>query len=317
MIKVEKIDCTNFAGIRDILTDIWAAGSQDKGRKIFDYRWPRDETHCGLILVDGDRTVGFLGMIFSRRQVNGTTEKFCNLTSWYVHKDYRSRAISMILALRGMKDYTITDLTPAKNVYTVQNKLGFKDLDAAGRLLLPFGRRLFQPKHPDREMTHDPAAIENKLTGQHLKIFNDHQPYPCFHFLLSGKDRYCYIIYTKLKRKRVPYLHLHYISDPDLFGLAYRDIRKSLLSRARAYFILIDSRLVKNRRLPLSICLPYRAPKQYLSARLEPEQIDNLYSELVMLNLRTHPRLKYLMRDLWRRTMGTLKAEREKLKAQS
>jgi len=301
MIRVEKIDCANFKGIQDILTDIWDAGSEEKGRKIFDYQWPHDETHCGLILVDGDRTVGFLGMIFSRRQINEKIEKFCNLTSWYVHQDYRSRAISMILPLHGMQDYTITDLTPAKNVYTVQNKLGFKDLDAAGRLLLPFGRRLFQPQYSAIELTHDLAAIENKLAGQDLKIFNDHQPYPCFHFLLRGKDGDCYIIYSKLKRKRIPYVHLHYISDPDLFGIAYREIRKSILSHAGAYFMLIDSRLVQNKKLPLSICLPYRAPKQYLSATLKPEQIDNLYSEIVMLNLRTHPRLKYLMRDLWRK----------------
>ena len=301
MIHVEKVACANFKGIQDILTDIWAAGSAEKGRKIFDYQWQRDETHCGLILVDGDRTVGFLGMIFSRRQINEKMEKFCNLTSWYVHQDYRSRAISMILALHAMKDYTITDLTPAKNVYTVQNKLGFKDLDAAGRLLLPFGRRLFQAKYSATELIHDLGAIEKKLDGQNLTIFNDHQPYPCFHFLLSGNDRDCYIIYTKLKRKRIPYVHLHYISDPDLFGIAYRDIRKSILSHAGAYFILIDSRLVKDKKLPLSICLPYRAPKQYLSATLKPDQIDNLYSELVMLNLRTHPRLKYLVRDLRRK----------------
>ena len=115
------------------------------------------------------------------------------------------------------------------------------------------------------------------------------------------KDRYCYIIYTKLRRKRIPYAHLHYISNPDLFGLAYRDIRKSILSHAKAYFLLIDSRLVKNKKLPVSICLPYRAPKQYMSATLKPEQIDNLYSELVMLNLRAHPLFKYLMRDLRRK----------------
>jgi hypothetical protein len=305
LVRVEKIDCANFKGIDGILTDIWAAGSQEKGRNIFEYQWQRNETHCGLILVDGDRTVGFLGMIFSRRLINDKVEKFCNLTSWYVHKDYRSRAISMILPLNGMKDYTITDLTPAKNVYKIQNKLGFKDLDGAGRLLLPFGRRLFQAEFSAANLSHDSAAIEKKLEGQNLKIFNDHQKYPCFHFLLTGQDRYCYIIYTKLRRKRIPYAHLHYISDPDLFALVYRDIRNSILSHAKAYFLLIDSRLVKNRKLPVSFCLPYRAPKQYRSSTLKPEQIDNLYSELVMLNLRTHPRLKYLFRNLWRKIFGS------------
>jgi len=305
MIRVEKVDCANFKGIHDILAEIWGTASEEKGRKIFGYQWERDETHCGLILMDGDRTVGFLGMIFSRRRINDQVEKFCNLTSWYVHEDYRNRAISMILFLHGMKDYTITDLTPAKNVYKIQNKLGFKDLDAAGRLLLPFGRRLFQPKHPDANLIHDPTAIEQKLDGQNLKIFRDHQPYDCFHFLLTDRNRYCYIVYTKLRRKRIPYAHLHYISDPDLFELAYRDIRRSILSEAGGYFLLIDSRLVKNMKLPVSFCLPYRAPKQYLSKTLKPEQIDNLYSELVMLNLRTHPRLKYLIRNVCRRIFGS------------
>jgi hypothetical protein len=305
MIRVEQIDCASFKGINDILADIWGLGSEEKGRKIFEYQWERDETHCGLILMDGDRTVGFLGMIFSRRRINDKVEKFCNLTSWYVQKDYRSRAISLILPLHGMKDYTITDLTPAKNVYKIQNRLGFMDLDAQGRLLLPFGRRLYQPKYSAINLTHDLAAIEKKLGGQNLKIFHDHKPYRCFHFLLNGQDRDCYIIYTKLRRKRIPYVHLHYISDPDLFALAYRDIRKSILCHANAYFLLIDSRLVKNKKLPISISLPYRAPKQYMSATLKPAQIDNLYSELVVLNLRTHPRLKYLIRNIWRKTFGS------------
>jgi hypothetical protein len=304
VIRVEKIDCANFKGVNDILTDIWSTDSEERGRKIFEYQWERDETHCGLILMDGNKTVGFLGMIFSRRLINDKVEKFCNLTSWFVCKDYRSRAIFLILPLLGMKGYTITDLTPSKNVYRIQNKLGFKDLETKGRLLLPFGRRLFQPKYSPINVTHDLATIEQKLEGQNLKIFNDHKHYPCFHFLLTCKDRYCYIIYTKLRRKRIQHAHLHYISDPNQFALAYRDIRKSILDHTKAYFLLIDSRLVKNKKLPLSICLPYRAPKQYVSSTLKPEQIDNLYSELVMLNLRTQPRLKYLIRKTWRTIFG-------------
>jgi hypothetical protein len=305
MIRVEKVDCANFRAINDLLTDIWGIGSENKGRKIFEYQWERDENHCGLILMDGDKTVGFLGMIFSRRRINDKVEKFCNLTSWFVRQEYRGRAIALLFPLFGMKNYTITDLSPTRNVFHIQNKLGFKDLDAKGRILLPFGRRLFQPKYSPPQMTHDLATIERKLEGQDLIIFHDHKQYQCSHFLLTDKNRYCYLIYTKLKRKRIPYAHIHYISNPDLFELAYRDIRKAILSRSRAYFLLIDSRLVKNRKLPVSIYLPYRAPKQYMSSTLKPEQIDNLYSELVMLNLRTHPRLKYLIRDIRRKIFGS------------
>ena len=68
-----------------------------------------------------------------------------------------------------------------------------KDLDAKGRILLPIGRRLFQPKYTPPRMTHDLAIIERKLDGQNRKIFHDHKPYPCSHFLATETD--CYFLY--------------------------------------------------------------------------------------------------------------------------
>ena len=298
MIRVEKIDCTNFNSIQDIISEIWSSNSDEKARKIFEYQWKRDETHCGLVLRDGNRTVGFLGMIFSRRRIDDEIEKFCNLTSWFVKDEYRSRAISLLLPLFHMKEYTITDLTPAKKVYKIQNKLGFKDLDGKGRILMPFGSRWTRPRLSEVCVLHDPVEIGKKLRGENLAIFKDHQILACSHILLTCQDRLCYMIYTRRKRKYLPYVHVHYISDPELFALADREIRKSIMSHCRAYFILIDSRFVEPFKLPFSFCVPYRAPKQYLSSRLKPKQIDNLYSELILLNLKTNPRLKYLIRDL-------------------
>ena len=304
MIRVEKVDCTNFMECQDMFSNFWGPGRQDQWRQIFEYKWPRDETYCGLALKDCDQTVGFLGMIFSRRRVNGKMEKFCNLTNWFVQKPYRSRAISLLLPLFAMADYTITDLTPSRKVYRIQKKLGFKDLDARGRVLLPFGRRLFEPKSPSIQLTHEPSQIKRKLAGEHLKILNDHINYPCSHLLAAAEDRYCYIIYAKQKNKRLNYAHVHFISDPDFFSCVYRDIRQSILAKSKACYILIESRFVRDLSLPLSFSLSFRAPKQYLSSTLKPEQIDNLYSEIMLLNLRTHARLKYLIRDIRRQLVG-------------
>ena len=307
MIRVEKVACADSRDVEALLTNSWRRGDQVKWHKLFEYQWGRDESYCGLALKDEDKVVGFIGMIFSQRSIDEKVEKFCNLAAWFVREEYRGRAIALLFPLFSMRDYTITDYTPAKKVYRIQNKLGLKDLEAKGRILLPIGRRLFQPKYTSLKMTHDLAAIEKKLDGQNRTIFHDHKPYQCFHFLATEETRHCYIIYTKLKRKR-PYAHIHYISNPDLFELVYRDIRQEILSHSNTYFLLIDSRLVNKRRLPISFCLPYKRPKQYLSSRLEPEQIDNLYSELVVLNLRTLPRLKYLLRDIRRKLVGSIKA---------
>ena len=301
MIRVEKVDCAKFRECQDVLAGFWGPGRQDQWRLIFEYQWPREETYCGLALKDGDQTVGFLGMIFSRRRINGKIEKFCNLTNWYVQEQHRSRAISLLLPLFAMRDHTITDLTPSRKVYQIQKKLGFKDLDDRGRVLLPFGRRLFGPKSPPVHIFHEPSQIKQKLAGEHLIIFNDHLNYPCSHLLAVAEDRYCYIIYAKQKNKRLTYAHVHFISDPDFFSLVYRDIRQSIIAASNACYILIESRFVRDLSLPISFSLSFRAPKQYLSSTLKPEQIDNLYSEILLLNLRTHARLKYLIRDIRRK----------------
>ena len=81
MIRVEKIHCSDFKDARDALINFWGKGSETKWRRIFDYRWERDKDYCGLTLKVADRTVGFIGLIFSRRRINGRVEKFCNLTS--------------------------------------------------------------------------------------------------------------------------------------------------------------------------------------------------------------------------------------------
>jgi hypothetical protein len=189
-------------------------------------------------------------------------------------------------------------------VYRIQKKLGFKDLDARGRVLLPFGRRLSEPQSPRTHIIHEPSQIKKKLESEHLKIFNDHINYPCSHLLAVAKDRYCYIIYAKQKNKRLRYAHVHFISDTDFFSLVYRDLRQSIIAESKAHFIMIESRFVRHLSLPLSFSLSFRAPKQYLSSTLKPEQIDNLYSEIILLNLRTHARLKYLIRDIRRKLVG-------------
>ena len=100
------------------------------------------------------------------------------------------------------------------------------------------------------------------------------------------------------------YAHVHFISDPDFFSLAYREIRRAIIAESKAAYILIESRFVRGLSLPLSFSLSFRAPKQYLSSTLKPAQIDNLYSEIILLNLRTHARLKYLLRDIRRKLLG-------------
>jgi len=297
MFKVEKIACSRFDEVKAVLSGFPGNWTTADWLRLFTYQWEKDEDYCGLVLKDGDQVVGCLGMIFSRRRINNRIEKFCNLTAWIVAPKYRSRSIALLLPVLAMKDYTITDLSPSRRVSRIQKKLGFKDLDATCRLLLPFGGRLGRRASANLKITLDHAAIAGRLQGEQLRLFNDHSGYQCSHLLAEVEDKSCYLVFTRLKRKNMPYAHIHYISDLAVFARNDAAIRKAILAASRAFYILIDSRLAKGVRLPLSFSLPFRAPKLFLSATLRPDQIDNLYSEIVLMNLSTHPKPKYIVQN--------------------
>ena len=84
---MKKVSCIDCKDVRDVLINFWGRGSEEKWRKLFEYRWERDQDYCGLALKDGDQTAGFIGMIFSRRWINGRAEKICNLSTWFVREE--------------------------------------------------------------------------------------------------------------------------------------------------------------------------------------------------------------------------------------
>jgi len=50
--------------------------------------------------------------LYSERLVEGRLERFCNLTSWCVLPDYRSRSISLLTALLRQHGYHFAVLEP-------------------------------------------------------------------------------------------------------------------------------------------------------------------------------------------------------------
>jgi hypothetical protein len=136
--------------------------------------------------------------------------------------------------------------------------------------LLPFGRKILGARQLAVQMTHTAAEMRPTLSAEHLKIIDDHRDYQCAHFLLSAGDRYCYVIYSKHKRKRLPFVYIHYLSNPELFEQTYHTIRSAVMSHARACFAVIDERLAGGR--------PEAAP-QFLPALPDAQTVFVIQSE--------------------------------------
>ena len=313
MLSIQKVKAVNLPQIRQFLTARYTHDMTAKEiTQLLSYQWQKEEDYCGYQLLAGDSLVGFMGLIFSQRQLNGKTEKFCNLTTLYVEEGYRDRTFLLYRPVLSLREHTLLDLTPTRRVWMMGKRLGFLDLDAHLQVLLPFqvqGKidktgKTGLPDQAELHISHDPTAITPHLNTSERQILHEHLPYACEHFLVRNQDAYCYIVYSTFGRKSMRYCYIHSISNMDFFATYDRAIRCALLSRAQAVFGLVDSRLIAEHELAWSCVYPVEAPKLYKpsasfqASRSRPEHIDNLYSELILLNHTTLNGARTWWRDL-------------------
>jgi hypothetical protein len=302
MVTIKQIQSSLFSNLYEsfLIDDDPLSGEQD-WRRVFDYHWDTEEGHCGYALLEDGKVVGMLGMIFSERVINGSFHRFCNLHTWWVREDRRGWSLALLRPLLKLKGYTITHFTPCDKIRAVTKRLGFKPLNSQLKILLPLDLFPRRRKLEVPALTYDAQAIEERLTEYDKRLLLDHRSYDCGHLLVSDGDEYCYLLYTFVERHRMPYCHIHYISNRHIFATKERAVRSSLLRRHRARFVAIDARLVQDVKFHCSFDFWAPAHALYKSEEVKPEQIDNLYSDVVFLKLSVLPDMSHELAQLARR----------------
>jgi hypothetical protein len=238
--------------------------------------WKVEAPNHGFMLRDGQRVVGTLLALYSQRLVAGRMERFCNLTSWCVLPDYRSRSISLLTALLAQEGYHFTGLTPSEGVQEILAWLRFRFLDTSAAVVpnLPW------PTLPGRtRISADPDVIERTLAGTELELYHDHaQALAAHHLVLIRGQDSCYVMYREVRCHNVPAAIVLHVSNPDLFHRAVIPLTRHLLVRHRLLATLAELRIIE--RKPHLSFKRHGWPKMYRSASLEPGQIDYIYSEL-------------------------------------
>jgi hypothetical protein len=286
MTSVQKADIGMFDEIHGLLEGFKnpRLGAED-WRRLFTHLWNKEDGAPGYVLVQDSRIVGFLGTIFSERSIGGQHEQFCNVTSWIVLPEYRREGVKLILPLLRLRGCTITNLSPSHSARQIFERLGFHYLDTEARIFYP---HLFPStrKNGSAVIT-DPDAIAQIVGSDDLKILEDHRPYQCGHVLLcdNANGKYCYCIYTTIIRKSLRFSHLQYISDPCVFLAMADAVGSRLFALRQSLFMKVDCRLLGNRAVPHSVRFKVTSPRMYRSETLKAGQIDNLYSELIILNI--------------------------------
>lgn len=251
---------------------------------LFSNYWKFENGFSGTMILDGNKVVGFLGYIFYNRTINYKTEKFCNLTSWIVQKEYRiEHKMKLWEPLDELKDYTLIGLSPTKAAYKQEKKIGFNDLEN-GYLILPAIGPIQKYFTNKIEILSDIKLIENALNPHDKKIFNDHNEFSNYqHIMIHTQEGNIYIVYKKMHRKRLPFINLIYISNIILFNNYLDTIRLKLATHLKLAGIIVEKRFIEKNKIKFMIEQKYFVPNIYLSNIVQPKNIDYLYTELILL----------------------------------
>jgi len=297
MISVQKLDTSSFDKVYPLLREHDPSLTEHTWKSLFNYQWSREEEYCGYGLFDDQEVVGFIGLLFTKRVIANKFQNFCNLTTWVVKEQYRDRSLSLMLPILRLKNHTITDLSASDGVIRISKRLGFQELDARVTVLFPSGILGSSLLFKNLQITQNQDIISKTLKDNDLQVFQDHLPYPhCGHLLAYNSSGYCYVIYTVVKNHKLSHCYIQYISNPELFSKYSLVIRAKIAKGGHTPIVVVDSRIVRELKLPFSYELPLQLTKLYKSNNLRAEQIDNLYSELVLLNFSTLPAS---FRELW------------------
>lgn len=238
--------------------------------------WSGVSPNYGFMLRDGHRVVGVLLALYSERMIGGRIERFCNMGSWCVVPDYRSRAISLLKALVSQDGYHFTVLTADVGPQEILAWSGFRHLDTSAALIpnLPW------PSTFTRTIvSSNPAVIESTLTGPELTLYRDHSAALAAHHLVVVRGaESSYVTYRRSTFRNKPVALLLHVGNPDLFHRALRSVTSHLLVRHRLVATLAELQIIGHR--PTGSLTVRNWPKMFRSTSLDPRYIDYLYSEL-------------------------------------
>lgn len=263
------------------LTQIVPGMSAADWRNLLLSRWPSMRQDIGVGLFDGDSLVGFLGTIFADRVINGRAQRFCNLHSCFPKSGFEARSAWLLLAALAERDCTLTAFTATPRVQTILETAGFSALEVRCRVFPLLPALLGARRNGARILTG--SAAEPMLDAHDRGLVADHRPYACNHFVVAAEREYALMITKRRLLRTMPPLYasdvLH-LGNPALAIAHFEQLKAAVLRSERTVMLRIDERMLGAKPPP---GIRRRKALYFRSKTLTAPEIDNLYSELVLL----------------------------------
>jgi GNAT superfamily N-acetyltransferase len=255
----------------------------ERWRRLMAYRWLAEKPDLGRVAVDGERIAGYVGMVYSDRELGGRRERIVNICAWYLDRFYRGRGLGFELMRSATTDpsmsYTI--LTSSARTLPLLDAVGYRVLDA-DRLL--WRRSGGAPAGIGLE--EDLDAILPRIDPAVRRMLTDHAGLPVRPVLVRAGGEDCLLVVSvKLKGDDVAYFDVLHLGAPAAFARHVQAIADGILPAGRAV-LAVDRRLLRGEPAPGGAVETIRVPRFFKSTHLRPDEIDNLYSEVQLLDLK-------------------------------
>ena len=250
-------------------------------RGLLDGRWGRDDPYAVTVHDDG-QLVGVLGLVSATRRIDGVAHRTMNMTSWYVLKSHRGLGLGgkMLAHITADPTVTVTNFSSAKAAVSVVERAGLKALDST---------RLIWRSHGPKPQANGVASVQS-LTGlgQHERaIIADHTRLNVQPHLVNTPDGLC-LLMLMAKQKHddyVTYETMH-ISNKPAFARHAAEIAACVLPAEDAV-LSVDKRFVSG-AVAAEATETIAVPRFYRPGSLQPCDVDHLYSEIVLLDLKMY-----------------------------
>jgi len=168
--------------------------------------------------------------------------------------------------------------------------MGYSELDNK-KIALPPLLQFDSLRERAPAINFDREIVRQSLDEEHQQIFDDLAPYDCLQLSVSTERDRAFLVVkrraggnARLRKlfptnMKVGYSEILYCSNPRLLERHIERVKQAIMRRQRTVLLVCDERLFTKRPNGLV----FEAPALYRSPLFDSNELDKLYSELVLL----------------------------------
>lgn len=255
-------------------------------RRLMTYNWLKEKPDFGRVVEADGQVLGYCGMVYSDRFIGDAnqlrSERLVSMSSWYLDKSLRGQGLGRDMLISSIADPALTYaiLTNSSKPLAIVKALGFQVLEDHRYIW-----RKTDSSHAGVVITKEVDSIKARIDPNQQRLIIDMHGYALTPLLIE-LDAQQSLLFFSIKRKaeNVLWYDLMYASDQTFFVDCAQALANQLLPSTPAV-LASDGRFVKQPP-PGIVCERLPVGRHYISDRVAPNEIDHLYSELQLLDLK-------------------------------